>query len=98
MHGPGGVVDLVVPSTALPTDLAAEYARQAGGSTRPALTTVLGQPLAPDAPLDRLGIESGAVVVAVDSVPRPVGPRAALAGLPGRPSAIPGAWPCSGSR
>lgn len=87
VHGPAGVVDLVVPASATAGDVAAEYARQAGLGSPPLLRTRLGRPVEPGVGLARAGLGPGALVVAD---PGPPGPPAAPA--PGRHAArVPGA-------
>jgi hypothetical protein len=71
VHGPSGVLDLVVPSSAAALDVAQEYARQSGLGVVPTLHTRLGAPLAPDVPLARAGIGSGDLVVAAILGTRP---------------------------
>ncbi len=68
VHGPAGVLDLLVPAGASPFDVAAEYAAQAGLGAVPALVNHLGAPLAPDAGLEAEGIGSGSLVVALPAV------------------------------
>lgn len=72
VHGPAGVIDLVVPTAASAADVAAEYARQSGLGAIPALFSRIGRPLAADVSLADAGVSSGAVLVAVtgDSPPR----------------------------
>jgi hypothetical protein len=72
VHGPAGVLDLVVPASAAASDVAEEYARQSGLGSVPVLHTRMGMTLAPDLPLTRGGIGSGDVVVATAPGPAPV--------------------------
>lgn len=65
VHGPVGVVDLVVPSGASCADVAGEYAAQAGLPTVPRLHTRLGAALDPGLALVDAGIGPGAVLVAI---------------------------------
>jgi hypothetical protein len=65
VHGPVGVVDLVVPSRASCADVANEYAAQARMPVVPRLHTRLGAVLDPDLALVDAGITAGAVLVAV---------------------------------
>lgn len=86
VHGPVGVLDLVVPAGAAAVDVAEVYARQAGLATVPVLCTRMGAVLPPDLPLARAGIRPGDVLVATASVV-PVagrGPRATDTGPSGR--------------
>ena len=48
VHGPLGSIDLLVPPGAAATDVAREYAAQAGLGAIPLISTQLGQPLAAD--------------------------------------------------
>lgn len=65
VHGPAGVVDLVVPSMATTSDVAREYAAQVGLGAAPALGTTTGRPLEPGRPLLDLGLRSGSLLVVV---------------------------------
>jgi hypothetical protein len=65
VHGPGGVVDLVVPAGASSADVAREYAAQARMAMVPRLHTKLGSALDPDVALAESGIGPGAVLVAL---------------------------------
>lgn len=64
VHGPGGVLDLVVPAGAAVADVAEEYARLAG-SPIPDLHDRLGSRLSPGEPLLDAGVGSGSVLVAL---------------------------------
>lgn len=93
VHGPAGVVDLVVPAGAAPADVAREYARQSGLSSLPILVDRLGTPLPADAALAESGVEFGDVLVATTGVHRPATPGrepllARSAEAPGRLSAL----------
>jgi hypothetical protein len=68
VHGPVGVLDLVVPSGAAAFDVAEVYARQAGLATVPALCTRIGAALPPDLPLSRVGVRAGDVLIATTEV------------------------------
>ncbi|QIK74674.1 hypothetical protein [Nocardioides piscis] len=70
VHGPGGVLDLVVPRGATPLDVARAYADQAGLPALPLLQTLVGQHLRADQALRDVGIESGDVLVATTGVRR----------------------------
>ncbi|MEP9362614.1 hypothetical protein ABLE68_06590 [Nocardioides sp. CN2-186] len=76
VHGPLGVLDLVVPPGALAADVAEEYARQAGLSSVPTLCTRIGVVLTPDLPLTRAGVASGDLLVATSAVVPVAGRRA----------------------
>jgi hypothetical protein len=64
VHGPAGVLDLVVPATVAALDVAQEYARQSGMDVVPALHTSTGRPIAAEDSLADAGIETGSVLVA----------------------------------
>ncbi|WP_193612864.1 hypothetical protein [Nocardioides lijunqiniae] len=63
--GPSGALDLLVPAGASAHDVAVEYAAQAGVDALPTIHTRVGDPLAPDATLESVGIGSGSLVVAL---------------------------------
>jgi hypothetical protein len=75
IHGPAGVLDLVVPSAATSVDVAREYARQAeaAGVTTgiPLLQTALGERLNAAVTLGEAGVQAGDVLVATIGVHRP---------------------------
>lgn len=71
IHGPAGVLDLVVPPGASAADLAREYAEQSGLGSIPLVYTRTGDPLRPDQALDEAGVEAGDVLVATTTVHRP---------------------------
>ncbi len=74
IHGPAGVVDLVVPPGAAAVDLAREYAAQSTLTAIPLIYTRTGAPLRPDLALADAGVESGDVLVATTTVHRPSAP------------------------
>jgi hypothetical protein len=76
VHGPAGVLDLVVPTAASAADVAGEYARQSGLGTVPALFSRTGLRLPDDGALADAGIASGTVLVAVTDG-GPAGPSSA---------------------
>jgi ESX secretion system protein EccD len=84
VHGPVGVLDLVVPSGAAAVDVAEVYARQAGLATVPVLCSRVGAVLAPDVPLSRLGVRTGDLLVATTAVVPAAGNRAVEAAPSGR--------------
>ena len=95
VHGPSGVVDLVVPSGASAADVAGEYAAQAGTATVTSLRTTLGVSLHPGVPLADAGVVAGAVLVAdgghqppVATAPRPPRDARSTSGEAGRLSAL----------
>lgn len=65
VHGPVGVLDLLVPSGASVADVAVEYADKAGLGSVPALCTPLGLRLTPDQDLETAGVGPGSVLVAL---------------------------------
>lgn len=71
VHGPAGVLDLVVPSGATSVDVAREYAARAGLPTIPLLQTPLGELITTDRSLSAVGVESGDVLLATPGVRRP---------------------------
>jgi hypothetical protein len=71
VHGPAGVVDLMVPGGVTAHDVAREYAQQSGLGTIPLLQTALGQLIPADRLLTDAGVESGDVVVAAAGFHRP---------------------------
>lgn len=74
VHGPRGVVDLVVPDGASAADVAVEYAEQARLTAPVQLCSSVGRPLPADLPLLDAGVASGAVLVAVAGRPGPAAP------------------------
>lgn len=95
VHGPAGVLDLVVPAVALAADVAAEYARQTRTAAVPELHTRVGRLLAADVPLSRAGVVTGDLLVATAGAPPPATRRtpprrAALAGDPA--AGLAGLW------
>lgn len=70
VHGPVGVLDLVVPIGATPVDVGRAYADQAGMTGIPLLQTPLGEHLRADRALAEMGVESGAVLIAATGVRR----------------------------
>jgi hypothetical protein len=74
VHGPVGVLDLVVPASATAPDVALEYARQAGLDAVPVLRTRVGAAIAADLPLARAGVAPGDLLVATlpDAPPPPL--------------------------
>lgn len=71
VHGPAGVLDLVVPAGAGSVDVAREYAAQVGLLGIPLLQTALGEVLDASRPLRDIGVRSGDVLVAIHGVHRP---------------------------
>lgn len=94
IHGPAGVLDLVVPPGASAADLAREYAEQSGLGSIPLIYAADGRSLRPDLPLDEAGVGAGDVLVATTSVHRspPTGQneRARLAERP--PGTLSATW------
>jgi hypothetical protein len=96
VHGPAGVLDLVVPPGAQAADLAREYAEQAGLAAVPLLWSRAGAPIAPDRPLADAGVTTGDLLVATASVHRPrtgadQGPEVPV-DRPGAPGPLAAAW------
>ena len=60
IHGPAGVVDLLVPPGAQAVDLAREYAEQSGLASIPLIYSLGGVAVRPDMALDDAGVHSGA--------------------------------------
>jgi hypothetical protein len=75
IHGPAGVLDLVVPTGATPVDVAREYAKQVAEVGEavgiPLLQTALGERLNAAVPLGEAGVQPGDVLVATTGVHRP---------------------------
>lgn len=71
IHGPAGVLDLVVPAGATSVDVAREYARQAQLSGIPLLQTAVGERLNAAVALGEAGVQPGDVLVATSGVHRP---------------------------
>lgn len=70
VHGPMGVLDLVVPIGATPVDVGRAYADQSDMTAIPLLQTALGEHLRADRALAEMGVESGAVLIAATGVRR----------------------------
>ena len=70
VHGPMGVLDLVVPVGATPVDVGRAYADQSDMTAIPLLQTALGEHLRADRALAEMGVESGAVLIAATGVRR----------------------------
>lgn len=104
VHGPAGVLDLLVPAGACVSAVAVEYAAQAGLPVVPTICTRLGERLGPERPLDELGIGSGQLLVAMTATERPRAPgrrrRVEPARAPdpfgsvGEPGALSVVWHC----
>lgn len=72
VHGPRGVVDLVVPAGATVADVASEYAAQLGLPVAPDLAGGSTGPLDPSRSLLEAGVGAGALLVAAE-LPAPPG-------------------------
>jgi hypothetical protein len=70
VHGPAGALDLVLPASAVVTDVAREYADKAGLGAIPLLYSRTGDLLLATATLDELGVDTGAILVAATGVHR----------------------------
>ncbi|HWJ81837.1 MAG TPA: hypothetical protein VNS55_06340 [Nocardioides sp.] len=93
VHGPHGVVDLTVPTAATLAEVARAYADEARLGRVLPLVTRTGRELDPGATLERSGIASGAVLVAVDGSAPPPGRRTPTAERrPLRPGALSALW------
>jgi hypothetical protein len=90
VHGPAGVLDLLVPPGTTGADLAGEYAARAGLASIPRLYTRVGVPVAPDASLASAGVDAGDLVVAATSVPRPPSSPEGPGPRPAPPGSAPG--------
>ncbi|HEU5037894.1 MAG TPA: hypothetical protein VFT70_12885 [Nocardioides sp.] len=71
VHGPAGVLDLVVPAGAVAVDVAEEYAQQTRMAAVPDLHTRIGRPIPADAALSRAGVVTGDLLVATTGAPPP---------------------------
>jgi len=89
VHGPLGSIDLVVPPEAAATDVAREYAAQAGLGSIPLIYTELGEPLPADTLLVDGGVDTGDVLVASTTVYRPATRSKPAANAPPRATAGP---------
>ena len=83
IHGPMGVLDLVVPPGIAAADIAREYAEQSGLGSVPLIYSASGRPLRPDVALADVGVGTGSVLVATTAVHR------AGAQPPARPGPVP---------
>ncbi|MGB0099702.1 MAG: hypothetical protein WBP61_05415 [Nocardioides sp.] len=100
VHGPAGVLDLVVPAGAAVGDVAEEYAAQAGLAVRPDLHSRIGAAIPADVSLQRAGVGTGDVLVATTGGPPPAarrstGPPVAAdvrSGGPERATGLIGIW------
>ncbi len=70
IHGPAGVVDLLVPPGAQAVDLAREYAEQSGLASIPLIFSLAGVAMRPDMALDDAGVRPGDILVAATGVHR----------------------------
>ena len=70
VHGPAGALDLVVPAGAVVTDVAREYAVQAGLSAIPLLYSRSGALLLASSSLGDVGVDTGDILVAAAGVHR----------------------------
>lgn len=92
VHGPDGVVDLVVPDEAVAWDVAKEYAAQCGLASVPSLHTSLGRSLAPGDVLADHGVRSGELLVATGVVAPPVRRRRTVSVVVRDPAALSALW------
>ena len=70
IHGPMGVLDLVVPPGIPAADIAREYAEQSGLGSIPLIYSTSGRVLRPDVALVDLGVGTGSVLVATTVIHR----------------------------
>ncbi|WP_205472656.1 EsaB/YukD family protein [Nocardioides sp. SYSU D00038] len=95
VHGPAGVIDLVVPGEARFSDVAREYAAQCRLPAPPALRSTGGAALAPDDTLSRAGVRTGDLLVAEGAVrAAAVVPRREAPERAAGPGAGAAAWCC----
>lgn len=92
VHGPSGVVDLVVPPEASVADVAREYAAQCRLQFAPVLHTRTGQPLGAERSLAELGLPTGAVLAAGGAVRGSAETTARRTGDRRPPGALSVAW------
>ena len=85
VHGPAGALDLMVPAGAVVTDVAREYAAQAGLGAIPLLYSRSGDLLLASATLSELGIDTGGILVAATGVHRAAAQRPERRLQPERP-------------
>jgi hypothetical protein len=78
VHGPAGVLDLLVPAGTTGADVAGEYAARAGLDSIPLIYTRIGAPVPPGASLVSAGVDAGDLVVASTSALRPGSPSGGL--------------------
>lgn len=78
VHGPSGVIDLMVPTEALAIDIAEEYAAQCRLPGPPMLHTRRGSALDPQRSLAEAGLTSGEVLVASGAIPAGLAAAAVL--------------------
>jgi hypothetical protein len=71
VHGPVGALDLMVPSASAVTEVAREYAAQAGLASIPLLYSRTGDLLLASASLAEAGVKTGSILVATTGVSRP---------------------------
>ena len=79
VHGPSGIVDIVVPADAQAVDVAREYAAACRLPEEPVLRTRRGETLAPADTLSARGVVSGSVLAADGPVALAPRPRRRLA-------------------
>lgn len=89
VHGPAGVLDLLLPPGTTGADLAGEYAARSGLASIPLIFTRLGEPVPPDASLASAGVAAGDLVVAATTIP----PRRAATAEAAIPQSTPGPGP-----
>lgn len=87
VHGPSGVLDLVVPRAATSVDVAKAYAAEVGLASLPLLQTATGELLPAGRSLGEAGVEPGSLLVVAAGVhrPRTSSARETLRNLPDTP-------------
>ena len=75
VHGPAGVLDLLVPPGTTAADVAGEYAARVGLASIPAIYTRVGIPVPGDASLASAGVNAGGLVVATTATVPPAPPN-----------------------
>jgi hypothetical protein len=92
VHGPAGVLDLVVPPEASIDDVAREYAAKAGLQFAPTLHSRRGEVLPARSSLAELGVRAGDVLAAGGAVRRHAGDHVPEAQSPSPPGPFSAAW------
>ena len=88
VHGPSGALDLAVPTTATVSDVAREYAEQAGLAAIPLLYSRTGDLQAASTTLAELGVGTGGILVATAGIHRTSSPLAPRQPVPRHASGV----------